>query len=570
MEPRFFQKDIETMKRADIEALQLRRLKWMVDYCYNNVPFYHERLGQVGITSGDKIKTLSDIQYIPFTTKDDIRDNYPFGMLAVPMKDIVRIHASSGTTGKPTVGAYTKEDIENWSDFVARIVTASGVTSDDIIQISFGYGLFTGALGLHFGLEKVGATVIPASSGNSEKQLMMLRDFGVTGLVATPSYALYLGELVRESPYPKEAYASLKYGILGSEGCTEEMRQRIEENLGVTVTDNYGMTELTGPGVSGECHLRCGLHFAEDAFLPEIIDQDTLEQKPAGEVGATVIPASSGNSEKQLMMLRDFGVTGLVATPSYALYLGELVRESPYPKEAYASLKYGILGSEGCTEEMRQRIEENLGVTVTDNYGMTELTGPGVSGECHLRCGLHFAEDAFLPEIIDQDTLEQKPAGEVGELVVTTLTRKGMPVLRYRTKDITRLHYEPCACGRTHVRMDKVMGRTDDMLIIKGVNVFPSQIESVLVGMENVGPHYQLVVRKRNYLDTLEVKVELVDASLLESFGELQALQKKIHDRLKSVLGLETKVTLVSPKSLERFQGKAKRVLDLRNQPETE
>ena len=315
------------MKRADIEALQLRRLKWMVDYCYNNVPFYHERLGQVGITSGDKIKTLSDIQYIPFTTKDDIRDNYPFGMLAVPMKDIVRIHASSGTTGKPTVGAYTKEDIENWSDFVARIVTASGVTSDDIIQISFGYGLFTGALGLHFGLEKVGATVIPASSGNSEKQLMMLRDFGVTGLVATPSYALYLGELVRESPYPKEAYASLKYGILGSEGCTEEMRQRIEENLGVTVTDNYGMTELTGPGVSGECHLRCGLHFAEDAFLPEIIDQDTLEQKPAG---------------------------------------------------------------------------------------------------------------------------------EVGELVVTTLTRKGMPVLRYRTKDITRLHYEPCACGRTHVRMDKL------------------------------------------------------------------------------------------------------------------
>ena len=439
METRFFQKDIETMRRPEIEALQLERLRRMVDYCYNNVPFYHERLGAAGITSGDKIKVLSDVQYIPFTTKDDIRDNYPFGMLAVPMKDIVRIHASSGTTGKPTVGAYTKEDIENWSDFVARIVTASGVTSEDIIQISFGYGLFTGALGLHFGLEKVGATVIPASSGNSQKQLMMLRDFGVTGLVATPSYALYLGELVRESPYPKEAYSSLKYGILGSEGCTEEMRQRIEENLGVTVTDNYGMTELTGPGVSGECHLRCGLHFAEDAFLPEIIDQDTLEQKAPG---------------------------------------------------------------------------------------------------------------------------------EAGELVVTTLTRQGMPVLRYRTKDITRMNYEPCACGRTHVRMEKVMGRTDDMLIIKGVNVFPSQIESVLVGMENVGPHYQLVVRKKNYLDTLEVKVELIDGSLLESFGELQSLQHKIHDRLKSVLGLETKVTLVSPKSLERFQGKAKRVLDLRNQPE--
>ncbi len=435
----FFQKEIETMKRPEIEALQLERLRRMVDYCYNNVPFYQERLSKAGITSGDKIKVLSDIQYIPFTTKDDIRDNYPFGLMAVPMKDIVRIHASSGTTGKPTVGVYTKADIDRWSDFVARIVTAAGVTAEDIIQISFGYGLFTGALGLHFGLEKVGATVIPASSGNSEKQLMMLRDFGVTGLVATPSYALYLGELVRESGYPKEAYGKLRHGILGSEGCTEEMRQRIEENLGINVTDNYGMTELTGPGVSGECEYRCGLHFAEDAFLPEIIDQDTLEHKAPG---------------------------------------------------------------------------------------------------------------------------------EAGELVVTTLMREGMPVLRYRTKDITRLNYEPCRCGRTHVRMDKVMGRTDDMLIIKGVNVFPSQIESVLVATEKVGPHYQLVVRKKNYMDNLEVKVELIDASLLESFGELEKVQRTIHDRLKSVLGLETKVTLVEPKSLERFQGKAKRVLDLRNQPE--
>ena len=435
----FFQKEIETMKRPEIEALQLERLRRMVDYCYNNVPFYQERLSKAGITSGDKIKVLSDIQYIPFTTKDDIRDNYPFGLMAVPMKDIVRIHASSGTTGKPTVGVYTKADIDRWSDFVARIVTAAGVTAEDIIQISFGYGLFTGALGLHFGLEKVGATGIPASSGNSEKQLMMLRDFGVTGLVATPSYALYLGELVRESGYPKEAYGKLRHGILGSEGCTEEMRQRIEENLGINVTDNYGMTELTGPGVSGECEYRCGLHFAEDAFLPEIIDQDTLEHKAPG---------------------------------------------------------------------------------------------------------------------------------EAGELVVTTLMREGMPVLRYRTKDITRLNYEPCRCGRTHVRMDKVMGRTDDMLIIKGVNVFPSQIESVLVATEKVGPHYQLVVRKKNYMDNLEVKVELIDASLLESFGELEKVQRTIHDRLKSVLGLETKVTLVEPKSLERFQGKAKRVLDLRNQPE--
>ena len=433
----FYQKDVETMRRADIEALQLQKLKKMVDYCYNNIPFYHERLQAAGVTS-DKIKTLSDIQYIPFTTKDDIRDNYPFGMMACPMKDVVRIHASSGTTGKPTVGVYTQKDIDTWAELIARIGAASGVTNEDIIQISFGYGLFTGALGLHYGLEKLGATVIPASSGNTQKQLMMFRDFGVTGLVATPSYALYLGEMVKESPYPASAY----------------------------------------------------------------------------------------------------------------------------------KLRIGLLGSEGCTEEMRTQIEKNLHMFVTDNYGMTELGGPGVSGECELRCGLHFAEDHFLPEIIDQDTLEHKAPGEVGELVVTTLSREGMPVLRYRTKDITRINYEPCACGRTHARMDKVMGRTDDMLIIKGVNVFPSQIESVLVGMEHVGPHYQLIVRKKNFLDTLEVKVELNNGELLQSYGELEAVQHKIHDRLKSVLGLETKVTLAEPKSLERFQGKAKRILDLRNEPE--
>ena len=433
----FYQKDVETMRRADIEALQLQKLKKMVDYCYNNIPFYHERLQAAGVT-GDKIKTLSDIQYIPFTTKDDIRDNYPFGMMACPMKDVVRIHASSGTTGKPTVGVYTQKDIDTWAELIARIGAASGVTNEDIIQISFGYGLFTGALGLHYGLERLGATVIPASSGNTQKQLMMFRDFGVTGLVATPSYALYLGEMVKESPYPSSAY----------------------------------------------------------------------------------------------------------------------------------KLRIGLLGSEGCTEEMRTQIEKNLHMFVTDNYGMTELGGPGVSGECELRCGLHFAEDHFLPEIIDQDTLEHKAPGEVGELVVTTLSREGMPVLRYRTQDITRINYEPCACGRTHARMDKVMGRTDDMLIIKGVNVFPSQIESVLVGMEHVGPHYQLIVRKKNFLDTLEVKVELNNGELLQSYGELEAVQHKIHDRLKSVLGLETKVTLAEPKSLERFQGKAKRILDLRNEPE--
>jgi phenylacetate-CoA ligase len=432
----FFQKELETLPRSEIEAIQLARLKKLVDYCYENVPFYHEKLSKAGVT-GDKIKTLSDVQYLPFTTKDDIRDNYPFRMLACPMKDIVRIHASSGTTGKPTVGVYTRGDLDRWSDQVARVAVGGGATADDIIQISFGYGLFTGALGLHYGLEKLGATVIPASSGNTVKQLMMLRDFGVTGLVATPSYALYLSECMKEEGYSRDSY-KLRIGLLGSESCTPEMRAQIERNMGIFVSDNYGLTELGGPGVAGECELRCGLHFAEDHFLPEVVDKNGVP----------------------------------------------------------------------------------------------------------------------LPE------------GEAGELVVTTLTREGMPMLRYRTKDITRLTYEPCACGRTHARMEKVMGRTDDMLIIKGVNVFPTQIESVLVGMERVGPHYQLVVRRKNFMDNLEVKVELLDGGLLEHYRELEALQRSIHDRLKSVLGLETKVTLVEPKSLERFQGKAKRILDLRNQPE--
>ena len=431
----YFQKDLETMPRAEIERIQLERLRYMVDYCYENVAFYHKRLGEAGITSGSQIKTLSDIQYIPYTTKEDIRDNYPFGLMACPMKKAVRIHASSGTTGKPTVGVYTQADLYSWADYVARVCRAAGVTDEDIIQIAFGYGLFTGALGLHYGLEKLGATVIPASSGNSERQLMMLRDFGVTGLVATPSYALYLGELIHEGEEPISAYSKLRHGLLGSEGCTKEMRSRIEETMGLMVTDNYGMTELTGPGVSGECIYRDGLHFAEDGFLPEIIDSDT------GEV---------------------------------------------------------------------------------------------------------------------------KARGETGELVVTTLNREAMPVLRYRTKDITRLNYAPCKCGRSHVRMDKVKGRTDDMMIIRGVNVFPSQIESVLVKMAKIGPHYQLVLTRKHFMDNLEIKVELIDASLLESFGELQNLQQEIHDRLKTVLGLETKVTLVEPKSLERFQGKAKRILDLR------
>ena len=430
----FFQKDIETMPRKSIEKIQIERLKWLVDYCNRNVKFYHDRLERAGVTA-DKIKSLEDIQYIPYTTKEDIRDNYPFGLFGQPVNKIIRIHASSGTTGKPTVVGYTKNDIENWSDCMARLCMAAGASEDDIIQIAFGYGLFTGALGLHYGLEKIGATVVPTSSGNTEKQIMLMQDFKTSGLVSTPSYAQYIGETAKE--------------------------------MGV-------------------------------------IDK--------------------------------------------------------------INLRLGLFGSEGCTEEMRSQIEKTLGLFATDNYGMSELMGPGVSGECELRCGMHINEDHFLAEVIDPHTLQVLPKGAQGELVVTTLSKEGIPMLRYRTKDITKIDYEPCKCGRTFARMAKIMGRTDDMLKIRGVNVFPSQIESVLMGFEQIAPHYQLVITRSNFSDHLEVKVELADSSLLENYAALESLRCSIHHNLKTVLGIETKVSLVEHKSLERFQGKAKRILDLRSQ----
>ena len=431
----FFQQEIETMPRSRLEELQLERLKWSVDFCIRNVPFYAKRLGEAGVTA-EKIKSLSDIQYIPYTTKDDIRDQYPFGLFGRPRREIVRVHASSGTTGKPTVVGYTRGDLDLWSDCVARLCAAVGVTDEDMVQIAFGYGLFTGALGLHYGLEKLGAAIVPASSGNTKKQIMLLKDFGVTGLVSTPSYALYMSEVAREM------------------------------------------------GVSND----------------------------------------------------------------------EL------------ALRIGLFGSEGCTDEMRLQVEKGFHLFATDNYGMSELMGPGVSGECHLRQGLHINEDHFLAEIIDPATGEVREPGASGELVMTTLTREGFPMLRYRTKDITRLNLEPCACGRTFARMDKTTGRTDDMLKIRGVNVFPSQIESVLVSMENIGPHYQLVVRREGFMDTLEVQVELTDASLLEDYGALERQQRSVKANLNTVLGIDCKVSLIEPKSLERFQGKAKRIIDLRNQ----
>ena len=431
----FFQKEIETMPRQKIREMQLERLKWTVAYCYENIPFYHKRLTEAGVTP-EKIKCLSDIQYIPFTTKADIRDTYPFGLFGKPMKEIVRIHASSGTTGKPTVVGYTRHDLNVWSDCVARLCTAVGATDEDIVQISFGYGLFTGALGLHYGLEKIGATVVPASSGNTQKQVMLLKDFGVTALVSTPSYALYMSEVAKEM------------------------------------------------GVSN----------------------DKLK------------------------------------------------------------LRLGLFGSEGCTPEMRAQVEKGFHLFATDNYGMSELMGPGVSGECERRCGLHINEDHFLAEIIDAQTGNVLDEGESGELVITTLTKEGIPMLRYRTKDITRLNCEPCACGRTLARMDKTTGRTDDMLKIRGVNVFPSQIESVLISLENIGPHYRLIVRREGFMDTLEVQVELIDGALLDNYGALEQMQKTIKSKLHTVLGIDCKVSLIEPKSLERFQGKAKRVIDLRGQ----
>ena len=430
----FFNKEAETMPRKEIEAVQLERLRWVAKRCYDNVKFYHDKFDACGFDP-ERIKSLSDIEYMPFTTKEDIRDTYPFGLFAAKKHDIVRIHASSGTTGKPTVVGYTRRDIETWAELVARLCVAAGATSDDVAQISFGYGLFTGALGLHYGLEKLGAMVIPVSSGNTEKQVMLMKDLGTTTLISTPSYALYMAEVAQKM------------------GCSPD----------------------------------------------------------------------------------DF------------------------------QLRLGLFGSEGSTTEMRAKIEQAWGLFATDNYGRSELMGPGVSGECELRCGLHVAEDHFLPEIIDHKTGKQLPEGSAGELVITTLTKEAFPLIRYRTKDISRITCEPCECGRTSARMDKIMGRTDDMLKIRGVNVFPTQIESVLMNQPGVGGHYQLILRRENYTDTLEVKVELVDASLLENYGALERLTHDIHDRLRSVLGIETTITLADPQTLERFAGKAKRIVDLCN-----
>ncbi len=427
-----FSPEIETINRKKLRELQLERLRHIVAYAYDNVPMYKRRFDEIGLKPSH-IRALKDIELIPYTTKDDLRDNYPFGLFAVPMKKIVRLHASSGTTGKPVVGGYTRADLDNWSDCIARLLVMAGATEEDIFHVAFGYGLFTGGFGLHYGIEKLGAAVVPVSSGNTERQLMLMKDFGATALVATPSYAMYLAETAKRE------------GILG------DLKVRLV-----------------------------------------------------------------------------------------------------------------CMGAEASTSEMHTALQELLGAFPTENYGLTEVGGPGVAGECREKAGMHINEDMFYAEIVDTERNRVLGEGEKGEMVITTLTKEGMPVLRYRTKDITSITYEPCKCGRTLARMARVVGRTDDMLIIRGVNVFPSQIESVLMGMKELGKTYEIVVDRVNYMDTLEVRVEVDDAGLLTDYSKLEELVAKIRHALRVVLQLDVKVRLVEPFSIKRAEGKVKRVIDLR------
>ncbi len=393
-------------------------------------------MDQAGVICDD-IKSLDDLHKLPFTVKQDMRDNYPYGMFTVPRRELVRIHASSGTTGKPTVVGYTRNDMAIWTECVSRIACMGGASEDDVAQISFGYGMFTGALGLHYGLENIGASVIPVSSGNTQKQIMYMQDFGTTLLVATPSYALHIGEVAKDMGIDPAKDLNVKIGLFGGEGMTEPMRDEMHR----------------------------------------------------------------------------------------------------------------LWGSD---------------MKATQNYGMSELIGPGVSGECLELCGMHINEDHFIPEIINPDTGEVLPPGEKGELVISCITKEALPLIRYRTGDISRLFYEPCKCGRTTVRMENLSGRSDDMLIIRGVNVFPSQIEEVLLKIDEIGPHYEIVVDRVNYLDTMEIKVELADESLLDSYAMLGELENRIKFNLRTVLGLDAVIKLVAPRSLRRFEGKARRVTDLR------
>ena len=426
----------ETLERNEMEALQTERLIETVRRVYDKVPAYRKKMQDAGLTPSD-IRTLSDLSKLPFVTKQDLRDNYPFGLFAVPKDELVRIHASSGTTGKPTVVGYTEGDMEVWTECVARIAAAGGASRSDVAQICFGYGMFTGALGLHYGLEKMGAAIVPSSTGNSEKQIMFMKDFGTTLLVATPSYALRLAEVAREMGVDPKIDLGVRIALVGSELLTDAMREEMHK------------------------------YWGED-------------------------------------------------------------------------------------------------VLVTSNYGMSELMGPGVSGECEYTDGMHINEDFFIPEIINPETEEVLPEGEWGELVITCIKKEALPLIRYRTKDITRLKYEKCRCGRTTCRMENLSGRSDDMLKIRGVNVFPSQIEEIVLAVDGLGPHYEIVVERDGYADKLTVRVELARAT--DSFRELEAIEREVKSRLRVVLGLDAKIKLESPNTLTRFEGQAKRVRDLRKE----
>lgn len=422
----------ECMSRDEMTVLQSARLVKTVDRVYHNVPFYRKKMQQLGIEPGD-IRGIEDLSKLPFTTKNDLRDNYPFGLFAVPQSEIVRVHASSGTTGKATVVGYTRRDLEIWSECVARALSMAGVTRDDVIQVAYGYGLFTGGLGAHGGAEKLGAMVVPMSTGNTKKLTTMMKDFGVTAIACTPSYLLHIAE--------------------------------------------------------------------------------TLEE--AGDI--------------------------------------------PHIK-----LKAAVCGAEPWTENMRKQIESKLHINAHDIYGLSEVMGPGVACDCRFHKGLHVYEDHFLPEIIDPETLAPLPAGETGELVFTTITKEGLPLLRYRTRDLTSIDYTPCECGRTLARISRFKGRSDDMLIIRGVNVFPSQIEAALLEMGETTPHYMMVVDRVNNLDTLEVQVEVEERFFSDEIKELEKLTKKIATVIQHAIGLAVKVKLVEPKSIERSMGKAVHVIDKR------
>jgi phenylacetate-CoA ligase len=430
-----FQPEFESASRDKMQSLQDQRLVDIIGYVWERVPYYREKMEKAGVTPAD-IRSTEDLHKLPFTTKDDLRWTYPFGMFAVPRSEIIRIHSSSGTTGNPTVVGYTRDDLNLWTDLCARFITAVGVTPDDTAQISFGYGLFTGGFGLHYGMERVGACVVPASSGNTRRQIKLMQDFGTSVLICTPSYALYLADALSD------------YGI----------------------------------------------------------EPSSLE------------------------------------------------------------LKVGLFGGEPWSEQMRSHIEKGLGIHATDNYGLSEIIGPGVSGECVVKDGMHISEDHFLPELIDPDTLANvdPTARETGELVITTLTKQALPMIRYRTKDLTTLNHAPCSCGRTTVRMAKVSARTDDMLIIRGVNLFPSQIESVLLKADHVHPHYLITVDRVNKMDRIEVQVEVSEELFHDEMRRFQEHRASLKSAIESTLGLSIDLKLVEPRTLARSEGKAQRVIDKR------